>query len=117
MRARGATPCAPTRIYATNVDFYPINRLDMKKRDLKQELALSEIADSMLSATSDWRRFKAAIVIFFGLCLNLILATRVYGATTGAIEKGTAYAIAFLILLTLALSIYLFAVILQPERF
>ncbi|PSB01207.1 potassium-transporting ATPase subunit F [Merismopedia glauca] len=89
----------------------------MKKIDLKTELTLAEILDSALSVTRDWRRFKPAITIFFGLCFNLILASTVYGATTGAIEKGTAYAIAFLILLTLALSIYLFAVILQPERF
>jgi K+-transporting ATPase KdpF subunit len=109
--------CAPTRTYATNAHFYPINLLDMKKIDLKQELTLAEIADSILSVTSDWRRVKPAVVIFFGLCLNLVLASTVYGVTTGAIEKSTAYAIAFLILLTLALSIYLFAVILQPERF
>jgi K+-transporting ATPase KdpF subunit len=87
----------------------------MKNTRIKIDLTLAEISNSLLSR--DWRHWKPAIAIFLGLCLNLVLATAVYAASTGAIAKGSAYAIAFLILLTLALSIYLFAVILQPERF
>lgn len=81
----------------------------------KTDIIITEISDYLQSR--DRRRWKPAAGIFFALCLNLLLATTVYGATSGTIEKGSAYAIAFLILLTLALSIYLFAVILQPERF
>ncbi|OKH40960.1 potassium-transporting ATPase subunit F [[Phormidium ambiguum] IAM M-71] len=51
------------------------------------------------------------------ICLNLIVAPAVYAAAGGEIERSSAWAIGLLGLLTLALSIYLFVVIFQPERF
>lgn len=48
---------------------------------------------------------------------NLFLAPIVYAANGAELTRKTAYAIGLLILLTLALSVYLFFVIVQPERF
>lgn len=65
---------------------------------------------------SEWRRQKFPLWIFLGLCLNLFVAPAVYAATPD-IERTTAYALGVLGLVTVGLGIYLFAVILQPERF
>jgi potassium-transporting ATPase KdpC subunit len=51
------------------------------------------------------------------LCFNLILAPLVYAANGENFSKESAYAIGILLLIILALSIYLFWVIFQPERF
>lgn len=51
------------------------------------------------------------------ICLNLIVAPAVYAAAGGEIERSSAWAIGLLGLLTLGISIYLFVVIFQPERF
>jgi hypothetical protein len=51
------------------------------------------------------------------MCFNLVLAPAIYAANQDGVSQGQAYAIGLLILTTLALSIYLFAVICVPERF
>jgi K+-transporting ATPase KdpF subunit len=58
-----------------------------------------------------------AISLFFALCFNLLFASTLYGATGEAIARNTAYALGILLLVTLGLSVYLFIVIFQPERF
>lgn len=63
------------------------------------------------------RRQPYAFALFAALCLNLALAPVVYAATGEALTRQAAYAIGVLLLVTVGLSIYLFAVIFQPERF
>ncbi len=63
------------------------------------------------------RRNYRSIAIFFLLCLNLPLAQAVYAGTGAEMTPKTAWAIALLGLVMLGLCIYLFAVILQPEKF
>jgi K+-transporting ATPase KdpF subunit len=63
------------------------------------------------------QRHRVPRYLFLLLCLNLAVAPAVYGATSGALSRNQAHAIALLGLATLALSIYLFVVIFQPERF
>ena len=63
------------------------------------------------------RRQPLVFVLFLALCFNLVLAPVVYAATGEALTRQTAYAIGVLLLVTVGLSAYLFAVILQPERF
>jgi K+-transporting ATPase KdpF subunit len=63
------------------------------------------------------RQNSQAIAIFIALCLNLPLAQAVYAGTGAEITPKTAWAIALLGLVILALCVYLFAVILQPEKF
>ncbi len=58
-----------------------------------------------------------SIFLFLALCLNVIFASSLYGATGEAITRDTAYALGILVLVTISLSLYLFIVIFQPERF
>jgi K+-transporting ATPase KdpF subunit len=66
------------------------------------------------------RKFSAylfSLFLFLALCFNVIFASSLYGATGEAITRNTAYAIGILLLVTISLSLYLFIVIFQPERF
>jgi K+-transporting ATPase KdpF subunit len=58
-----------------------------------------------------------AMALFITISLNLIIAPVVMAASGTEITRNTAYAIGILYCVTLALSIYLFTVIFQPERF
>ncbi|NJK51873.1 MAG: K(+)-transporting ATPase subunit F [Leptolyngbyaceae cyanobacterium SU_3_3] len=58
-----------------------------------------------------------SVSLFFLLCLNLILAPAVQAATSNEFSRTQAYALGILGLVTVALSIYLFVVMFQPERF
>ena len=55
--------------------------------------------------------------LFFTLCLNLIVAPAVYAANVESFTKFQAYALGLLGIVTFAFSIYLFAVMFQPEKF
>ena len=80
--------------------------------------SLSEIWAEVLTILQTQRRQKPfAFALFTALCLNLIMAPVVYAATGGALTRQAAYAVGALLLVTIGLSVYLFAVILQPERF
>ena len=74
------------------------------------------LADQTELITFSRRNYKS-IAIFFLLCLNLPLAQAVYAGTGAEITPKTAWAIALLGLVIFGLCIYLFAVILQPEKF
>ena len=63
------------------------------------------------------RRNPLPIGIFLMMCLNLLIAPAVYASAGEAMTRKTAWAIGLLALVILSLAIYLFAVILQPERF
>jgi K+-transporting ATPase KdpF subunit len=65
----------------------------------------------------EWRRQKLPLAIFIMLCLNLAIAPAVYAVADGTLERRSAWAIGILMLVTLALAVYLFVVIFQPERF
>ncbi|MBE9049415.1 potassium-transporting ATPase subunit F [Nostocales cyanobacterium LEGE 11386] len=58
-----------------------------------------------------------SLSLFFILCVNVLLAQAVYAATPDEISRAASYAIALLGLATLSVSIYLFVVIFQPEKF
>ena len=80
--------------------------------------SLIEIWSETLTVLQTQRRQQpVAFALFAALCLNLLIAPVVYAATGGDLTRQTAYAIGALLLVTIGLSVYLFAVILQPERF
>ncbi|MDM9381651.1 potassium-transporting ATPase subunit F [Chlorogloeopsis sp. ULAP01] len=58
-----------------------------------------------------------SISLFLTLILNVFLAQAVYAATSEEISRTASYAIALLGLVTVSVCIYLFVVILQPEKF
>ena len=49
--------------------------------------------------------------------INLVFAPVVFAASNGTISREQSYALGLLGVVTVALSIYLFAVIFQPEKF
>jgi K+-transporting ATPase KdpF subunit len=63
------------------------------------------------------KRNRVPWSIFFLMCFNLLLVPMVSAATPGETERWQIYSISLLGLTTIALSIYLFVVIFQPERF
>jgi K+-transporting ATPase KdpF subunit len=60
---------------------------------------------------------KLTRYLLWSSAINLSLAPVVSAATGGTISREQSYALGFLGLVTVALSIYLFAVIFQPEKF
>ncbi|MEO1296120.1 MAG: K(+)-transporting ATPase subunit F [Cyanobacteria bacterium J06636_16] len=75
------------------------------------------LARHLESGKNQCRRQPLTVALFAALCLNLLLAPTAYTATEDALTRKVAYAIVILLLVTVSLSVYLFAVILQPERF
>jgi K+-transporting ATPase KdpF subunit len=64
-----------------------------------------------------WNKSPVAKLIILGMSLNLLIAPAVMAASGTEITRQTAYAIGILYCVTLGLSVYLFTVIFQPERF
>lgn len=64
-----------------------------------------------------WQRNPLPIQIFLLLCLNLLLAPAVDAATGAEITRKASYALGLLGIVIVGLSVYLFIVIFQPERF
>ncbi|HEY9892513.1 MAG TPA: K(+)-transporting ATPase subunit F [Candidatus Sericytochromatia bacterium] len=64
-----------------------------------------------------WKRNPLPMQIFLLLCLNLLLAPAVDAATGAEINHKAAYALGLLGIVVVGLSVYLFVVIFQPERF
>ncbi|MFB2767782.1 K(+)-transporting ATPase subunit F [Pelatocladus sp. BLCC-F211] len=87
------------------------------KINLFNKFSSANIVESIHFVWSQWRKQKLPLIIFIGLCLNLFIAPVVYAAADGVLERRSAWAIGVLGFITLALVIYLFFVIFQPERF
>ena len=87
---------------------------------IRQVLA-DTLGFDLLAGTTELKAFSRqnskSIAIFLLLCLNLPLAQVVYAQSNVEITPKTAWSIALLGLVILALCVYLFAVILQPEKF
>jgi hypothetical protein len=85
------------------------------------KINLSKISSSVLDVTTTlwqvWRRRKYPTYLFLALCFNLILAPLVLAATGNTFSTSQAYALGILGIGTVMLSIYLFTVMFQPERF
>ena len=88
------------------------------KLDKLNKFVLPENLGETIEIIGDrWSKNPIATVLFVGMSLNLIFAPMVMAATGAEITRQTAYAIGILYCVTVALSVYLFTVILQPERF
>ncbi|GFE70637.1 K(+)-transporting ATPase subunit F [Chroococcus sp. FPU101] len=85
---------------------------------MKQFTTNSEKLELLLDLLQHLKtRHPLSLLLFLGLISNLIFAPAIYAATGTDISQKTAYALGLLGLLTVALSIYLFFVIFQPEKF
>jgi K+-transporting ATPase KdpF subunit len=79
--------------------------------------AYLQLAEAISEIWSAWRRQKLPLYLFGLLCLNLAIAPAVQAATGDAFSRTQAYALGVLGLVTSALSVYLFTVMFQPEKF
>ncbi len=66
--------------------------------------------------TRFWQK-RLPKALLLSILLALAIAPTVQAATGTALDRGQVWAISLLGLMTLALSVYLFLVIVQPERF
>ncbi len=89
----------------------------MKRVNELREILPRDLSEAGEVLREQWKRNPLPIQIFFLLCLNLVIAPAVYAATGDEITRKAAYALGILGLVTIGLAVYLFAVILQPERF
>ena len=89
----------------------------MKRADLLGEILPVQVAEGIEDAMARLRRRPLPLQLFVLLCLNLVIAPAVYAAADAGISKVQAWAIGLLGLVTLGLTVYLFVVVFQPERF
>ncbi len=82
-----------------------------------RQLMPVNLNDGVELLQEQWKTNPLPIGIFVVMCLNLVIAPAVYASAGESITHKAAWAIGLLALVTVALAIYLFAVILQPERF
>jgi K+-transporting ATPase KdpF subunit len=75
------------------------------------------VIEDLCSIATKLHDRKSPRYLFWGLIINLMLAPAVYAATGGTISREQSYALGLLGLVTVAFSLYLFAVIFQPEKF
>lgn len=87
-------------------------KLDNFRKDLPKNW--SEVGEII---GEQWQKNPLPIQIFLLLCLNLLLAPAVDAATGAEITRKAAYALGILGMVIVGLSVYLFVVIFQPERF
>lgn len=62
-------------------------------------------------------RYRIPLIIFLIMFFNVLLAPVVAAATPGGVSHWQVYTISLLGLVTVALCVYLFVVIFQPEKF
>lgn len=83
----------------------------------KVDLLGVDLVEGISFVWSGWRKQQLPLAIFLVLCLNLVIAPVVYAAADGTLERRSAWALGILGLVTLGLTVYLFVVVFQPERF
>jgi F subunit of K+-transporting ATPase (Potass_KdpF) len=79
--------------------------------------AYLQLTETLSEIWLEWRRQKLPLYLFGLLCLNLAITPAVQASTGGAFSRSQAYALGVLGLVTFAVSIYLFTVMFQPEKF
>ncbi|WP_449418756.1 K(+)-transporting ATPase subunit F [Phormidium nigroviride] len=89
----------------------------MKGNDVLNEILPSNLKEAFDLLQMLRRRHPVPLQLFLLMCLNLVIAPAVYAATGEEITRKAAWALGLLGLVTLGLSVYLFVVIFQPERF
>lgn len=89
----------------------------MKLDKINKFLLDRNVIETMQDIGDRFIKNLVAKVLFLTMSLNLVISPAVMAASGNEITRNTAYAIAILYGVTIALSIYLFTVIFQPERF
>lgn len=84
---------------------------------LERKQILPQFVEEIDNFLKLWQRHPIAIRFFFVLVFNLLIAPALYASSGDSLTRQSAWTLGLLGLLTLGLSIYLFTVIIQPERF
>ena len=82
-----------------------------------RSLLFLQLTETATEIATTWRKQKWPLYLFLAIAANLLLAPAVYATSTHALTRGQAWALGILGLGTVALSIYIFVVIFQPEKF
>ena len=82
------------------------------KKILPTNLSIADLQDLWQLATKK----QYPKYLFLALCLNLIVAPAVYAANADSFSRYQAYALGLSGIATVVFSIYLFAVMFQPEK-
>jgi K+-transporting ATPase KdpF subunit len=90
--------------------------LSMKNLKIINEMLTEHQAIAELFGTENPQK-TISFKLFLALCLNLLIAPTVYAANSGAVSRGSSYAIGLLVIVTVILAIYLLFAMLQPQRF
>jgi K+-transporting ATPase KdpF subunit len=99
----------------SNKFFIEVNSMKLNRSN--KIFSIKNIIETMQNIGDRLLKNSLAKVLFFTISLNLIIAPVVMAASGNEITRNTAYAIGALYCVTIALSVYLFTVIFQPERF
>ena len=89
----------------------------MKQNNVLNEILLSNFKEGFELLQMLRNRHPVSVQLFLLMSLNLVIAPAVYAATGEEITRKAAWALGILGLVILGLSVYLFVVIFQPERF
>ncbi|MGL5060805.1 MAG: potassium-transporting ATPase subunit F [Microcoleus sp.] len=89
----------------------------MQPKNLLNDVLPRNFQETIELAQMLRQRHPIPVQIFLVMCFNLIIAPAVYAATGEGLTKKAVWSLSLLGLVTIALSIYLFTVIFQPERF
>lgn len=89
----------------------------MKRNDLLNDILPRDFQEIIELAQMLWQRHPIPVQLFLAMCFNLIIAPAVYAAADEDLTKKAAWGLSLLGLVIIALAIYLFVVIFQPERF
>jgi len=89
----------------------------MKRNDWLNDVFPRDFQEIIELALMLWQRHPIPVQLFLVMCFNAIIAPAVYAAASEDLTRKAVWGLSLLGLVVIALSIYLFVVIFQPERF
>jgi K+-transporting ATPase KdpF subunit len=89
----------------------------MKRNDWLNDVFPRDFQEIIELAQMLWQRHPIPVQLFLVMCFNAIIAPAVYAAASEDLTRKAVWGLSLLGLVVIALSIYLFVVIFQPERF
>ncbi|MEG4589923.1 K(+)-transporting ATPase subunit F [Microcoleus sp. MOSTC5] len=89
----------------------------MKRNDLLNDIFPRDFQEIIELAQMLWQRHPIPVQLFLIMCFNAIIAPAVYAVGGEDLTRKAVWGLSLLGLVIIALSIYLFVVIFQPERF
>ncbi|MEG4047388.1 K(+)-transporting ATPase subunit F [Microcoleus sp. Pol17_C1] len=89
----------------------------MKRNDLLNDIFPRDFQEIIELVPMLWQRHPIPVQLFLVMCFNAIIAPAAYAAAGEDLTRKAVWGLSLLGLVIIALSIYLFVVIFQPERF